>query len=95
MEATYTDTASYERDLRPVGVARLSEDAVAVLAEIAVAGVRGDDFDRTFSSAPGAQFAALPASSKQRLWIAASARSSITTNTRLTWTRRTNRHRPN
>ena len=45
--------------------------ALAALAsfigEVLVTSARGDDFDRSFSSAPGAQFAALPNSSKQRL----------------------------
>ncbi|MFO7572114.1 MAG: hypothetical protein R6W48_05865 [Gaiellaceae bacterium] len=36
------------------------------VAEVLVAGARGHDFERTFSSAPGAQFSALPTSSKQR-----------------------------
>ena len=43
-------------------VAALGSFIVVLLAE----GVRGEDFERAFASAPGAQFAALPESSKQR-----------------------------
>lgn len=34
--------------------------------EVLVSSARGDGLERTFSSAPGAQFAALPNSSKQQ-----------------------------
>ena len=40
---------------------------VSFVVEVLVQGARGHDFERTFSSTPGAQFAALPNSSKQRL----------------------------
>lgn len=37
----------------------------SLLVEVLKDGIEGGDFTRTFASAPGAQFAALPASSKQ------------------------------
>ena len=37
------------------------------VGEVLVASARGDDFEGTFSSVPGAQFAALPSASKDRL----------------------------
>ena len=67
MDVTHTQTAPYElrRSTRRVGT--VATAIGSVLAEIVAAGVRGDDFARAFSTSPGAQFAVLPASSKQRL----------------------------
>ncbi|HEX4745685.1 MAG TPA: hypothetical protein VFU99_02280 [Gaiellaceae bacterium] len=39
----------------------------SIVGDVLVTGARGDDLERVFSSAPGAQFGALPSSSKQRL----------------------------
>lgn len=39
----------------------------SVVVELIVESARGEDFQRRFTNAPGAQFAALPESSKQRL----------------------------
>ena len=36
------------------------------VADVVVEGARGEDFDRTFSSVPGAQFGALPTGAKDR-----------------------------
>jgi hypothetical protein len=65
MDATYAASLTQHRS-----AATTIRTAVASLAsfvgEVLVAGARGDDLERTFSSAPGAQFAALPNSSKQQ-----------------------------
>jgi hypothetical protein len=67
MEGTHTQPAPYE--LRPAThrVRGIAAAIGSVLAEAVAAGIRGDDFDRAFSSSPDAQFAVLPTSSKQRL----------------------------
>lgn len=65
MDAIYT---------APIALPRPTENRIrktvaalcSIVVELAVEGARGEDFERTFSSAPGAQFAALPNSSKQR-----------------------------
>ena len=66
MEAIYT--APFAQRRPATGTVR---NAVAALGSLVVEvlkdSVRGDDFERAFSSARGAQFAALPDSSKQRL----------------------------
>jgi hypothetical protein len=67
MEATYTPIAFAGSTPRSTGLGRLVRAMCSVVAEVLADGVRGHDFDRAFTSAPGAQFAALPGNSKQRL----------------------------
>ena len=67
MEATLTPTALAGSTPRSTGLGRLVKSAWSVVVEVLKQGIRGDDFERAFTSAPGAQFAALPNSSKQRL----------------------------
>lgn len=65
MEAIYTTPLARRRSSAATirtGLASLA----SFVGEVLVTAARGDDFERTFSSAPGAQFAALPSSSKQR-----------------------------
>jgi hypothetical protein len=65
MDAIYT--ASLDR---PRSTQRRIRGSLAMLGsfviELIAEGVRGDTFDRTFTSAPGAEFSALPEGSKQR-----------------------------
>jgi hypothetical protein len=65
MDAIYTTPLA-----RPRSSAATIRTALASLAsfvgEVLVTGARGDDLERIFSSAPGAQFAALPTGSKQQ-----------------------------
>jgi hypothetical protein len=66
MEAIYTAPLAQRRsvtDTARSAVASLSSFLVDVLK----GGIKGDDFTSAFSSAPGAQFAALPDGSKQRM----------------------------
>jgi len=67
MEATYTPISLAGSTRRSIGLARLVRATCSAVAEVLADGVRGHDFERAFTSAPGAQFAALPDSSKQRL----------------------------
>lgn len=67
MEATYTPTVFAGSGRGSARVWSIVKTAPAVVAEVLADGVRGHDFERAFTSTPGAQFAALPASSKQRL----------------------------
>lgn len=67
MEATYTPVALAGSTPRSNGFGRLVRATCSVVFEVITDGVRGHDFESAFTSAPGAQFAALPDSSKQRL----------------------------
>lgn len=67
MDAILTPTALAGSTPRSTGLGRLLRSARSVVAEVLADGIRGDDFERAFTTAPGAQFAALPNSSKQRL----------------------------
>ena len=67
MEATHTQPAPYELKPSTRRVRGLASAIGSVLVDVVAAGIRGDDFDRAFSSSPDAQFMVLPASSKQRL----------------------------
>ena len=67
MEATHTQPAPYELHPSTRWVRSLVVAIGSVLVEVVAACIRGDDFNRAFSSSPGAQFSALPAGSKQRL----------------------------
>ena len=66
MEAIYT-TPLAQRRSAATAIRTTVAALASFLGEVLVASARGDDFERTFSSAPGAQFAALPNNSKQRL----------------------------
>ena len=65
MDATYTASLARprptERRIRGT-VAALGSFVVELVAE----GARGEKFERMFTSAPGAEFAALPEGSRQR-----------------------------
>lgn len=66
MEAIYTTPVAQRR--APVTAIRTALASLAsFVGEVLVTSARGDDFERIFSSQPGAQFAALPSGSKQRL----------------------------
>ena len=66
MDVTYAAPSITRRSL-----AVAARTAVASLGsfvvEVVLDGIRGHDLERTFASAPGAQFAALPSVSQQRL----------------------------
>ena len=66
METTYATTFTQRRSLA-TAIRTAFASLGSFVVEVLVEGARGDDFERTFSSTPGAQFAALPNSSKQRL----------------------------
>ena len=66
MEAIYTASVIQRR--AAAGTARSAVASLgSFLVEVLKDGVKGDDFTRSFTSAPGAQFAALPAGSRQQL----------------------------
>jgi hypothetical protein len=66
MDAIYTAPLAQRRSSAAAIRTALASFA-SFVGEVLVTSARGDDFERTFSSAPGAQFAALPNGSKQRL----------------------------
>ncbi len=63
MEAIYTTPLAQRRS---AAIRTNLASLASFVGEVLVANARGADFERTFSSAPGAQFAALPSSSKQQ-----------------------------
>ena len=66
MEAIYTASLAQRRS--PASTIRTALASLAsFVGELLVASARGDDFERAFSSDPGAQFAALSNGSKQQL----------------------------
>lgn len=66
MDAIYA-TPLTQRRSAPTTIRTAFASLASFVGEVLVASARGEHFERTFSSAPGAQFAALPSSSKQRL----------------------------
>ena len=65
MEAIYTASLAQRRS--PASTIHTALASLAsFVGEVLVASARGDDFARSFSSVTGAQFAALPSSSKQQ-----------------------------
>lgn len=66
MEAIYA-TPLAQRRSAATAIRTALGSLASFAGDVLVASARGDDFERTFSSAPGAQFAALPSSSRQRL----------------------------
>lgn len=66
MDAIYTAPLATRRPAA-TGLRAAVAALGSVLLEVARDGIKGDDFTRTVTSAPGAQFAALPAGSKQRM----------------------------
>ena len=66
MEAIHTASLPQRRSSAATIRTALASLA-SFVGEVLGTGVRGDDFDRTFSSAPGAQFSALPSGSKDKL----------------------------
>ena len=65
MDAIYT-TPLAQRRSSATTIRTAFASLASFVGEVLVTGARGDDLERTFSSAPGAQFAALPSSSKQQ-----------------------------
>jgi len=66
MDAIYTAPLAARRPAA-TGFRTAVASLASLLAEVVKDGIKGDDFARTFTSAPEAQFAALPGSSKQRM----------------------------
>ena len=66
MEAIYTTPVAQPRSL-VTAVRTALASLASFVCEVLVVSARGDDVERIFSSQPGAQFAALPTGSKQRL----------------------------
>jgi hypothetical protein len=66
MDAIYTTSLARRRS-SAIMIRTALASLASLVGEVLVTGARGADFERTFSSAPGAQFAALPSSSKQQL----------------------------
>jgi hypothetical protein len=65
MDAIYTAPLTQRRSTTtPIRTAVAAVGSIVL--DVLRTSARGDDFDRTFSSAPGAQFAALPRGSRQR-----------------------------
>jgi hypothetical protein len=65
MDAIYTTPLTQRRSgTTPIRTAAAAFGSFVL--EVLRTSARADDFDRTFSSAPGAQFAALPRGSQQR-----------------------------
>ena len=67
MEATCTPIALAGPTRRRARLGRLVRATCLALAEVLAEGARGNDFERAFRSAPGAEFAALPDSVKRRM----------------------------
>lgn len=65
MDAIYTTSLDRPR-LTQRRIRRSLATLGSFVVELIAEGVRGDTFERTFTSAPGAEFSALPADSKQR-----------------------------
>ena len=66
MDATYTAPLATRRPTQ-TGFRTAAASLGSFLLEVLKDGIRGHDFTQAFTSAPGAQFAALPESSKQRM----------------------------
>lgn len=66
MDATYAVPSTTRRSVA-VAVRNAAASFCSLVAEVLLEGIRGDDLERTFSCAPGAQFALLPSVSQQRL----------------------------
>ena len=65
MEAIYT-TPLAQRRFAATAIGTTLASLASFVGDVLVASARGDDFERTFSSSPGAQFAGLSNNSKQR-----------------------------
>lgn len=66
MDAIYTAPLAQRR--HTAGTVRTAVASLgSFVTQVLMQGVRGHDFERAFTSAPGAQFAALPAGSKQQM----------------------------
>lgn len=66
MDAIYTAPLARRRS-NGTTVRTALVSLASLVVEALKEGARGEDFQRAFASAPGAQFAALPNSSKERL----------------------------
>jgi hypothetical protein len=65
MDAIYTAPLAARRPAA-TGFRTAVASLASLLVEVVKGGVEGHEFERAFTSAAGAQFAALPAGSKQR-----------------------------
>ena len=64
MDATHTATLTQSR--WPTNPTRVAAAVGSFVLHVLKTSARGDDFDRMFQNAPGAQFGALPRGSQQR-----------------------------
>jgi len=67
MEATYITGQFIEAPVSGVGPLEATRAALRLLGRVLADGVKGDEFNRAFTTSPGAQFAALPRSEQNRL----------------------------
>jgi hypothetical protein len=67
MEATNIAGQLVETPISSATPWQATKTAFRMLGRVFAEGVRGDDFNRAFTSAPGAQFRALPRSQQNRL----------------------------
>lgn len=65
MEAIYATPLAHRSAVATIRTTLAS--LASFVGDVLVASARGDDLERIFSSSPGAQFAAIPNNSKQRL----------------------------
>ena len=65
MDAIYTTPLAQTRSSAAT-IRTVLASLASFVGEVLVTGARGDDLERISSSAPGAQFAALPTRSKQQ-----------------------------
>ena len=67
MEATYIPVQVVEVPVSNVRPWEATKSAFRMLGRVLIESAKGDDFNRTFATAPGAQFAALPQGQQNRL----------------------------
>jgi hypothetical protein len=67
MEATNTTTALAGSMRQNSKLPQLVRAACSAVAGVLADGIRGEDFSRSFSTSPGADFAALPTHQQNRL----------------------------
>jgi hypothetical protein len=67
MEATYIPGKSVEAPVFSVRPWEATKAAVRVLGRVLAESMKGDDFNRAFTTLSGAQFAALPRGQQNRL----------------------------
>jgi len=67
MEATYIPVQVVEAPIPGARQWNATKAALRMLGHVLIESAKGDDFNRTFATAPGAQFAALPQRQQNRL----------------------------